>query len=66
MPSTVIRSHQYLEQTGVLAITFISGTVYHYYGVSSKEYASFKQAFSKGSFFNRYIKPFHPFKKISR
>jgi hypothetical protein len=65
MPSTVIKSHQYLADAETLIITFISGKIYQYAGVSKAEYEAFKKAFSKGIYFNKYIKPNHPFKELT-
>lgn len=65
MPSTVIRSHSYLQHEETLIITFVSGKVYQYTQVSKMQYQAFTKAYSKGIHFNRYIKPFHPCKEIS-
>jgi hypothetical protein len=64
MPSTVIKSHRYLQDVKTLIITFVSGKVYQYFGVSEAEYEEFKSAFSKGTYFNKYIKPYHSFKEL--
>jgi len=64
MPSTVIRSYKYLPEKDVLIVTFISGITYQYFHVPKTIYDEFKQAFSKGTYFNKYIKPNHPFKKL--
>jgi len=65
MPSTVIRSHRYQEDTETLVITFVSGKIYEYSGVSKLQYEAFRKAFSKGIYFNKYIKPFHSFKELT-
>jgi hypothetical protein len=65
MPSTVIRSYRYRSDIQTLVITFISGISYKYLEVTEKEYTAFKKAFSKGTYFNKYIKPNHRFEKIS-
>jgi hypothetical protein len=64
MPSTVIKSHSYREEDETLYITFISGKIYEYTGVNKAQYEEFKNASSKGVHFNKYIKPFHPFKEL--
>ncbi len=65
MPSTVIKTYQYMPQSRALVITFISGRVYRYNGVSQAVYEQFKNAFSKGSYFNRYIKPNYSCKELT-
>lgn len=64
MPSTVIRSYKYNPENESLIITFISGKIYCYDGVSTLEYDEFKNAFSKGTYFNKKIKPSHPFYEL--
>ncbi len=64
MPSSVIKSHWYLQDVETLVITFVSGKVYEYFNVSKTAYEAFRSAYSKGIHFNKYIKPCHPFKEI--
>ncbi len=64
MPSTVIRSYKYIPEKHALIVTFISGISYQYSNVPENIFNEFKKAFSKGAYFNRYIKPNHPFKKL--
>lgn len=64
MPSTVINSFKYLPDKHSLIVRFVSGTSYQYYNVPENIFNEFKKAFSKGTYFNRYIKPNHPFKKL--
>ena len=64
MPSTVIRSYEYLPENNSLIVTFVSGSRYLYKHVSTETFEAFKQAFSKGTYFNQFIKPFHEFKKL--
>lgn len=64
MPSTVIKSYHYLPEKEMLIITFISGISYKYLMVKEEEYEEFKKAFSKGTYFNKFIKPHHPFEKL--
>lgn len=65
MPSSVIKSYRYLPGMQRLLITFVSGITYQYFDVTQKEFDEFKTAFSKGSFFNHSIKPFHRFEKLT-
>lgn len=65
MPSSVIQSYRYLPKIHRLLITFVSGISYQYFDVSQKEFDAFKTAFSKGTFFNQSIKPFHRFEKLT-
>lgn len=64
MPSTVIKSYRYLPEMELLIITFTSGISYKYLMVTEEEYQEFKKAFSKGTYFNKYIKPNHAFEKL--
>jgi hypothetical protein len=66
MPSTVIRSYEYLPDKNSLIVTFISGSRYLYMQVPVETFEAFTNAFSKGTYFNLYIKPFHEFKKLKR
>jgi hypothetical protein len=65
MPSTVIRSYEYLPEKNSLIVTFISGSRYLYTHVSAQTFEAFKGAFSKGTFLNQHIKPFHEYKKLT-
>lgn len=64
MPSTVIQSYKYLPGTHTLIITFISGMRYEYFNVPKNMYDRFTKAFSKGTYFNKYIKPNRLFRKL--
>lgn len=66
MPSTVIKSYRYKQENELLVITFTSGKIYQYSGVTGTQYDELKNAYSKGTYFNKYIKPFHPFKQMIR
>ncbi|OJV54110.1 MAG: hypothetical protein BGO31_12180 [Bacteroidetes bacterium 43-16] len=63
MPSSVILKYHYNEVLEQLQITFVSGAVYLYKDLPLQVFEQFIQARSKGSFFNKYIKPKFPFKK---
>jgi len=56
MPSSVIRSYYYDAQHAVLRIVFVSGAIYDYEAVPESVYQAMKSAFSKGTYFNQYIK----------
>jgi hypothetical protein len=56
MPSTVIRSYRYDRRRRALHIVFQSRRRYTYLGVPEETYDAMKSAFSKGEFFNRYIR----------
>jgi hypothetical protein len=64
MPSTVIKSYEYLPEKKSLIITFVSGKKYEYFKVPEERFEEFKAAFSKGIYFNQYIKPFHSFREL--
>jgi hypothetical protein len=62
MPSTSLRDIVYDHDTRTLEVTFISsGRRYRYFAVEPVEYEALMRAFSKGSWFNRHIKPSHEF-----
>ena len=54
--SSAIRAAHYNEHSQVLAITFVSGMNYDYYGVSKLIYLSLINASSVGEYFNEYIR----------
>ena len=56
MPSTVIRSFTYLPEKSVLRITFNTGNVYDYLDVPESVYNDMKASFSKGIYFNQFVK----------
>jgi len=64
MPSTAISSFHYNEQASTLEVVFLSGRVYKYLQVPAKVFNAMKNAISKGSYLNRYIKGFYDFEKI--
>lgn len=65
MPSTVIASYKYDEKEQVLTIRFVTGLVYRYKKVPTIEYKNFCAAFSKGTYFNKHIKGYYLFEKVS-
>ena len=56
MPSTVIRSFEYVPASRALVVEFVSGRRYRYAGVPGEVAAEFRSAFSKGRFFNDRIR----------
>jgi lysyl-tRNA synthetase class 2 len=56
MPSTVIRHFRYRPETRELEIEFTSGRCYRYLAVPEETATAMRQAFSKGSYFNRHIR----------
>jgi hypothetical protein len=65
MPSTSLRDIVYDPVGRTLDVTFIaSGKRYRYFDVSEDEYEALRRAFSKGSHFNRQIKPSHRFARL--
>lgn len=64
MPSSVILKYHYDEVEKALEITFVSGSVYIYRELPLKVFERFRQAQSKGIFFNKYIKPKFAFERL--
>jgi lysyl-tRNA synthetase class 2 len=56
MPSSVIRFFRYAPDRRELKVTFVSGRIYVYEGVPAEVAATFGEARSKGTFFNRNIR----------
>jgi len=65
MPSSVIASIQYDQQTHTLRVVFVSGMVYDYMNVPPEIYTAMKRSGSKGIYLNRHIKGHFEFKKIN-
>jgi len=64
MPSAVVSDIKYDSATYTLRIVFLSGKVYDYKNVPEPVYKAMKKSFSKGAYFNRYIKDHYYFEKI--
>lgn len=64
MPSSVIQSFYYDAESKQLVIAFVSGIRYQYLDVPKRLHIRFKSAFSKGIFFNKYIKGHYQFNKL--
>jgi len=56
MPSSVIRSYRYDPQCRRLELVFVSGRRYRYHEVPEETYRGMRNAFSKGEFFNAYVR----------
>ena len=65
MPSSVIRSMYYKNETQRLRVIFTSGAVYDYINVPEEEYTAIKTSGSKGIYFNGHIKGKYRFEKVS-
>jgi hypothetical protein len=64
MPSTVIAGIQYDAQRERLAVTFVTGRVYEYVDVPPDVARAFRSAFSKGTYFNSYIRDRYDFREL--
>ena len=65
MPSTVIRRFDYDPRQHALDIEFVSGRHYRYAGVPAEVAQAFREAFSKGRFFNARIRDEYPCEEFS-
>lgn len=65
MPSSVIARIAYEAEHARLTVTFTTGRVYEYYLVPPDVAASFRMAFSKGTFFNTRIRDAYTFREIT-
>lgn len=65
MPSTAVAEIKYDPKRERLTVTFITGCVYEYVDVPAEVAASFQSAFSKGTFFNTYIRDRYDFREIA-
>jgi hypothetical protein len=66
MPSSVIRFFRYAPDTRELKVTFVSGRLYVYEAVPPEVAAAFKNAHSKGTFFNHEIRDRYVYRDITR
>jgi hypothetical protein len=64
MPSSVVRHFTYHAATSTLRVIFVSGEVYEYKNVPEKIHTGLKQAASKGTYLNRFIKPYYAYVKV--
>jgi hypothetical protein len=65
MPSSAIANIGYDATRERLTVTFVSGRIYEYVDVPSEVAASFQSAFSKGTFFNSYIRDRYDFRELT-
>lgn len=65
MPSTAIKNIEYHATRARLTVTFVTGRIYEYVDVPSEVAASFRSAFSKGTFFNSYIRDRYDFRELT-
>ena len=65
MSSTVIRSFKYHRASHSLDVEFLSGRRYRYRGVPESTVEDFRQAFSKGRFFNAEIRDHYPYVEMT-
>jgi lysyl-tRNA synthetase class 2 len=65
MPSTVVRRFEYDSASRSLDVEFVSGRRYRYAGVPGEVAQAFREAFSKGRFFNARIRDRYPCAELS-
>ena len=65
MPSTAIADIDYDAARERLTVTFVTGRIYEYIDVPVEVASSFQSAFSKGTFFNGYIRDRYDFSEIN-
>ena len=65
MRSTAIADIEYDRKRERLTVTFVSGCIYEYVDVPAEVTASFQSAFSKGTFFNSYIRDRYDFRELA-
>jgi KTSC domain-containing protein len=65
MPSTAIANIDYDHIRERLIVTFVTGRIYEYVDVPSEVAASFQSTFSKGAFFNSYIRDRYDFRELT-
>ena len=65
MPSSVIRFFRYAPDRRELTVTFVSGRLYVYEDVPPEVAAAFRNARSKGTFFNHEIRDRYVFRDIT-
>lgn len=63
--STAISELRYSARKQELTILFTDGTGYKYSGVPKPMFQAFKDASSKGAFFNRFVREGYSFEKIA-
>jgi hypothetical protein len=66
MPSSVIQSFDYEDALSRLTVTFTTGRVYEYYMVPAHIASAFRNALSKGTFFNKRIRDKYSFRELKK
>jgi hypothetical protein len=66
MPSTVIRRFVYDQSDHALWVEFVTGRRYVYSDVPEEVAETFRQAFSKGVYFNSRIRDRFPCREVTR
>jgi hypothetical protein len=64
MPSSVIQRFVYRPETAELDIIFTTGRRYLYSNVPKEIADDFRAAFSKGAYFNRYIRDRYGYREL--
>jgi len=65
MPSNAVADIRYDHARERLIVTFVTGCVYEYVDVPVEVAASFQSSFSKGTFFNTYVRDRYDFREIT-
>lgn len=66
MPSTVIRRYHYRPEERELDVIFTTGRRYVYFGVPQDEADAFRAAFSKGRYFNKWIRDNYEYSEVAQ
>ena len=64
MPSTAIRRFHYEPETRTLTVTFVSGQEYAYEDVPPETARDFREAFSKGRFFQAQVRDRFAYRRV--
>jgi hypothetical protein len=65
MPSSVIRYFHYDPVDEHLDVVFVSGRRYRYHEVPEETYDGMRRAFSKGEYFNEYVRDQYRFTLVN-
>ena len=65
MPSTVIRGFDYRPEKRELVVHFVTGRRYVYFDVPPEEVEAMRSAFSKGRYFNAYVRDRYRFRELT-
>jgi hypothetical protein len=66
MPSTVIRSFDYLPEKRELEVQFVTGRRYVYFDVPPQEVERLRTAGSRGRYFNLHIRDCYRYRELER